>query len=272
MKQNMTRAQRLHQAGERAFETSPNVRNGEVSIPSMPSKCSAESHVLATGTPHAINYYNIGGPAHLPPDRGRGGARNRADRTSDTLSIAQVANLTEATTYACVIGLPFTRMITIHWEAAGVPLAFMAKATGRFIDLMSKALARHGSTTAWIWVHENGPAKGGHCHLLAHVPAALVKVLTSLQRGWLKRITGRRYRARVIRSRPIGGWLGIENSNPSLHVQNLHVALRYVLKQASAKAASLFELERREPGGLVIGKRCGTSQNIGPSARKKEPA
>jgi hypothetical protein len=45
----------------------------------------------------------------------------------------------------------------------------MAKATGRFTDLMAKALARHGSGTALLWVHENGDRKGAHCHLLAHV-------------------------------------------------------------------------------------------------------
>jgi hypothetical protein len=36
-------------------------------------------------------------------------------------------------------------MITIHWEAAGVPLNGMAKATGRFVDLLTKAPAQRGS-------------------------------------------------------------------------------------------------------------------------------
>ena len=105
---------------------------------------------------------------------GRGGARNRADRESDALTAAQIANLTAAERHAKKLGLPFTRMISIHWEAAGVPLAGMAKATGRFTDLMAKALAgmaatRHGSGRMRIAV-----PKGGHCHLLAHVPADLV--------------------------------------------------------------------------------------------------
>ena len=65
-------------------------------------------------------------------------------------------------------------MVTIHWEASGVPLFGMAAATGRFIDLLAKLVARHGGCTAWHWTHENGPGKGGHCHLLVHVPAVLV--------------------------------------------------------------------------------------------------
>nr|WP_295672192.1 hypothetical protein [Sphingomonas sp.] len=163
-------------------------------------------------------------------------------------------------------------MISIHWQAAGVPLAGMAKATGHFTDLMAKALARHGSGTAWLWTHENAPGnrhdKGGHCHLLAHVPADLVPVITALQRGWLRRITGQPYRARVIHSDPIGGRLGLETGNPDLHAINLAAAFAYVLKGAAPEAASRFGLELLKPGGRVIGKRCGTSQNIGAKARK----
>jgi len=160
-------------------------------------------------------------------------------------------------------------MITIHWETAGVPLDGMAKATGRFIDLLTKTIVRHGGKTAWLWVHEGGEKKGGHCHLLAHVPGELVPTITKLQRGWLRCITGRTYQSRVIRSRPIGGRLGVETANPALHAANLEVALEYLLKGADSEAAELHGLGRIEPGGLVIGKRCGTSQNIGAKARQK---
>jgi len=160
-------------------------------------------------------------------------------------------------------------MLTIHWEAAGTPLAGMPKATGRFLDLMTKALARHDSATAWLFVHENGERKGAHCHLLAHVPPHLVTVVTGLQRGWLRRITGKPYRARVIRSKPIGGRLRVESGNPELHAINLDAALAYILKGACPDAASRFHLDRLEAGGRVIGKRCGTSQNVGAAARKK---
>jgi hypothetical protein len=187
---------------------------------------------------------------------------------SHELTVAQIANLKAAERQSNIIGLPFTRMITIHWEAAGVPLTGMAKATGRFIGLLTKALARHGSPTAWLWVHENGDGKGGHCHLLAHVPAALVPIVAGLQRGWLRRITGQPYRARVIHSKPIGGRLGLEAGNPDLHAINVDAALAYVLKGASPRAASQFGLNRLEPGGRIIGKRCGTSQNIGAKARR----
>jgi hypothetical protein len=178
-----------------------------------------------------------------------------------------VANLTAAAAHALAIGLPFTRFITVHWESAGIALADMAGATGRFLDLLTKALARHGARTAWLWVHENGEGKGGHVHILAHVPAGLAPIVSRLQRRWLRSITGQPYRARLIHSKPIGGRLGLEIGNPDLYAVNLTAALDYVLKGAAPEIAAQVGMARLEPGGRVIGKRCGTSQNIGPKTR-----
>ena len=251
-----------------SFETSPKRKNGEVSKAPPKTQTIANLPIPQIGTAVAINYLTLGVAGHLPCSTNRGGSRNRADRTSDALTVAQIAHLTAAERHSRAIGLPLTRMITIHWQAAGVGLADMVKATGRFLDLLTKALARHKSKTAWLWTLENGDRKGGHCHLLVHVPAALVTLLTRLQKGWLRRITGKAYRARVIHSKPIGRLLGLETGNPELHAVNLADAFGYVLKGANPEAAERFSLERLEAGGRIIGKRCGTSQNIGAKARK----
>jgi hypothetical protein len=251
----------------RCLETSPFSNFGEVSNMPLDEQTRSNPPIPSIGTKLAISKFILGVPALFTPVRAKGGARNHASRESYALSSAHVANLIAATAHANSIGLPFTRMITIHWGAAGIALAGIVKATGRFIDLMTKAIARHGSGTAWLWTHENGPRKGAHCHLLAHVPAALVSRLTGLQRGWLRIITGKPYRRGVIRSDPIGGRLGLETGNPDLHATNLDVALAYLLKGADPVAASRFALDRLEPGGRIIGKRCGTSQNIGAKAR-----
>lgn len=194
----------------------------------------------------------------------RGGARNRSDRTSDGLTTKQIANLIAAASMAGWIGLPLNRFITIHWEAAGVPLEDMAKATGRFIALLTGWLRRRGFGTAWLWVHENGNGMGGHCHLLVHVSPDLVVDLPGAQKRWLRKITSTPYRAKAIKSQPVGGRLGLEAINPDLHVANLETVISYVVKQSVAAAvAARFH----QPGGRVIGKRCGTSQNIGAKAR-----
>lgn len=202
-----------------------------------------------------------------PSSKRHGGARNRADRESEGLTAAQARNLLAATAHSQAIGLPFTRMITIHWQSAGVPLAKMVSATGRFVDRLCKAIARFGSPTAWLWVHECGKRKDGHCHLLAHVPAGIVNRLKILQMRWLRSITGSPYKKRVILSKPIGGRLGLELSNPALHAANLKAAAEYLLKGLVPEAASELALPKLKPGGRVIGKRCGTSQNIGCMAR-----
>lgn len=120
-------------------------------------------------------------------------------------------------------------------------------------DLMAKALARHGSATAWLWTHENVPGnghdKGGHCHLLVHVPADLVPVVTALQRGWLRLISGQPYRARVIHSKPIGGRLGLEAGNPDLYAVNLEAALAYVLKGGMPVSSSEWKEEVQNARG-----------------------
>ncbi|WP_425998822.1 hypothetical protein [Caulobacter sp. DWR1-3-2b1] len=210
----------------------------------------------------------IGVGPNLVRKAGRGGARNRADRVSHALTTAQVANLLDAIDHAKAVGLPLNRMITIHWKSAGVPQHGIAKATGRFTDLLSKCLARHGHRAAWVWVHENGDFKGWHCHLLAHVPPVAVRQISKLQKRWLRSITGRPYRARVIHSRPIGGRLGAETSIPAVHAFNLEIAASYILKGAQPSALDLFALRGSAPGGLIVGKRCSTSSNIGAAARK----
>lgn len=257
---------------ERTLKLHRRATFGEVSnAPIQPQK-PAIAPLASRGTALAISYPIMGVAANLPRKPGRGGARNRADRESHALTTAQIANLSAAKCHAATIGRPFTRMITIHWKAAGVPLAEMVQATGRFLDLLSKWLTRRKHGTAWLWVLENGEGKGWHCHILAHVPAELVRDLTGFQKRWLRGITGRPYKASVIRSDPIGGRLGLERRNPDLHATNLEAAFGYVCKAAPQEVLDAFGLDRRhEPGGRIIGKRCGTSANIARKAREAKP-
>ena len=225
------------------------------------------------GTNLAIRYLSIGVAVSDADRRGqRGGARNRKGRESLVLTGAQAVNLIEAAHHATAIGLPFTRMMTIHWQAAGVALDGMAAATGRFTDLLAKALARHGSRTAWLWVHENGEGKGGHCHMLVHIPVDLVKVVQRLRRQWLRIITATPFRTRVVKTDALGRRLGLEKGNPALLAENVIEALGYLLKGVTPAAPLAASLKRLEPGGRIIGKRCGTSQNIGRKARSERKA
>ncbi len=261
--------QRYPQCHGGTFETSPKRGKGEVSLVRPSIGNGGKQTCSGSGTLPALDSLTLGVPADLPQSSGRGGARNWGNRESHALTAAQIANLRAAKRHAAHIGLPFTRMITIHWEAAGVPLEGIVRATGRFTDLLGKLLGRHGRRSAWLWVMENGEKKGGHCHMLAHVPADLVAMLTAHQRRWLHTITGRAYRSRVIHSKPIGGRLGLEHGNPELHAANVTAALSYLSKGADREAGSMLGLEQLEAGGRVLGKRCSASQNINQKARRE---
>ncbi len=76
-----------------SFETSPKRQKGEVSKAPLKPQTTANLPIPETGTAVAINYLTVGVAAHLPCSTGRGGARNRADRESHTLTVAQIANL-----------------------------------------------------------------------------------------------------------------------------------------------------------------------------------
>ena len=99
--------------------------------------------------------------------------------------------------------------------------------------------------------------------LAAH---ALLMVLEFQQR-WLRAITGEKYRRNTIRTVPIGGSKRAVHSTPLAYDQNLRAVIGYVLKGALSPVARQLGLARLEGGGLVIGKRASTSQNIGRAAR-----
>lgn len=205
-----------------------------------------------------------------------GGRRNTASRTSDWLSLNQAANLIAAAQFAAAAGMPFNRHVTIHWEEAGIADERAAWATGRFLKLAGDWIAKrgglelnqkHSSRFAWGWVRENGQRKGSHVHILLHLPAGTR--IGSMQRRWLRSITGLPYSASTIKTARIGGTAGAAQSAPVAYEVNLAAVVRYILKGASPNAARELGLERLEASGRIMGKRAATSQNIGSAARAR---
>lgn len=203
------------------------------------------------------------GTAHIHSHTSRrGGARNRKGRITSGLSEAQVRRVQEAISRAIELGLPLNRFITIHWQAQGVPLELMPWATTQYFDRLSKFLRRNGCKAAYVYVHENGPQKGHHTHILAHVPSGLIRRLTRLQRRWLEAISSQSYVTRAIKSKPVGYRQNLAVTSPKLYALHLDIVEGYVLKGATENAAIECLITRLEAGGLVAGKRCGTSQSL----------
>lgn len=189
-----------------------------------------------------------------------GGARNRADRTSEYLTRRQCEGLIAAADQAQCMGLPFNRHWTVHYERAGVAEIDAARFIGRLLKLAGDYARRHHGKIAAMWVRENGDGKGGHVHILLHLPASLN--LRGRTARWV-RLAGGTCCARVSRVRSIGRAL-ISADNGGEHYQhNADKVQRYLLKGADAETGAALGLARHGERGLIIGKRCGRTQNIG---------
>ena len=189
---------------------------------------------------------------------GHGGARNRADRQSDSLTLSHCRSLTASARMAMKPGRAVNRFITVHWERAGIVDDKAMAATTAFL----KSLREWAGVATYIWMRENGDGKGSHLHILAHVPAGK-RWHAAPARRWLERITGNPYRRGIILTRHIRG---AGNPDSVLYRANLGAVLEYVLKGASPETASALGIAH-EAGGRIVGKRCGTSRNIGRRAR-----
>jgi hypothetical protein len=221
-----------------------------------------------SGTPLATIAYApscIVDPASRYPGGTWGGARNRADRSSIHLSTAAVTGMIEAAHFAECIGLAFNRHWTVHYEMAGIAEDDGAAFVGRLLTFARKHVHRAGGKLAALWARENGDGKGGHVHILLHVPSGIT--LRNLTRRWIKAAGGNPAR-RVSRVRTIGGTLASASVGDEHYQANADAVLAYLVKAASSETGNALALPRYGEGGRIIGKRCGTSQNIGAKARK----
>lgn len=191
-----------------------------------------------------------------------GGARNRADRTSDCLTEKQVHAIFAAVAKASAIGLPLNRHWTVHWGRTGVSDDLAAAATSALLTLVRDWLRKRGHRFACVWVRENDDgdgSKGSHVHILLHVPAEL-KWCGWRNRRWLERVTDKRYVASTSRTRVIGRSRKAAETSPDSFQTNLAVVAGYVAKNAPTAVLRALDVIRRSESGLVIGKRWGRSE------------
>ena len=193
----------------------------------------------------------------------------RRRKTSRALTTGQVRLIKNAALHAVRIGVPFNRFITINWELAGV--IDVQAALSAFLKALRDWLQSHGYATAYVWVQERGPACGVHSHILIYVPPSLIARLGQRQRGWLKK-TGVVSQKGVVHSRPIAGTsraaLSTDPPTHAFYRRNLNALVDYIAKGADAKARHNHGIKRRAQYSVILGKRAGTSRNVGAGAIK----
>ncbi len=172
-----------------------------------------------------------------------------------------------AADHAARIGLRFNRHWTVHYQRAGIAEADASRFIWRLLKLTREYAQRHGGNFAAVWSRENGDNKGGHVHILMHLPADLP--LTGRTAKWV-RLAGGACVAGVSFVRSVGGRLLAADNGGEHYAVNVAIVREYLLKGAAGEVRAALGLERF-PGeqGEVIGKRCGWTQNIGQAARAR---
>jgi hypothetical protein len=200
------------------------------------------------------------------PKQSWGGARNKASRTSDCVTKYHAQNLMASFEHAAAIGLHLNRSITIHFGKLGIADADAGKVLSAFLKILGNRIATYGGRFACIWVRENGADKGSHAHIFAHIPASLWPMVKRRQSAWLHKASGKRLERGTLKGRKVRG-SGDLNGDRALYAANGGNVARYLVKGVTSDVAAFLGLSKQGAQGVIIGKRSGTSQNIGATAR-----
>jgi hypothetical protein len=174
----------------------------------------------------------------------------------------QATSMIEAVRFAKLINLPLVAHLTIHWSLTDVGDDPNGKLFAKLREGLDKWLHPHGIEFAAVWAREResrGQSDVVHCHLLFHLPeeyrkgkklheikAAICRLIERHGRG----ITHEAVTKLVIHENPDG---------------------KYLIKGGGPQVWRKFRLrkEHRRLQGFIHGKRCGVTENIGPSARSR---
>lgn len=218
--------------------------------------------------PGSPSYIDSAGDISTTVPHGRGGGRLSASRQSEYLSLKASQIFIEAAGLTQSIGLPFTRFVTINWSLAGVQDSEAAKATARFIKLMSDWTRKLGKQILWAWVRENGPSEGSHVHILIACPADIP--IGRMWRRWIKGIIGKPYIKGTVLTRTIGRSLQAPITSPALFRQNLFKVSAYCCKGVHPDHQFLLGEQRVKYGGWITGKRSAVCQSLLSQLRRRD--
>ena len=168
----------------------------------------------------------------------------------------------DAADFAYQIGMPLVAHACIQWNGTGCFDDPDGKRFAKVREGLSKALGRRGIRFAAVWARERsdkGSSPTEHAHLVFHLPDE-----------W--RQGERRAEIIAILERLIdrhGGGLYGDWTLKLTHHTNGDV--RYLLKGGTPEVWRDHKVKRkwRRSQGLIHGKRCGTTENIGPAARRR---
>ena len=174
------------------------------------------------------------------------------------ITIPQATSIIEAVEFARSINLPLVAHLTIYWGGTDAGDDPEGKLFAAVREGLSKWLHRKAIEFTGAWARER-PADVEHCHLLFHLPVNYCNGAKLLQ------VEAATNRLVALHGRGVWGDGAIKLVIwPSPDG-------KYLLKGGGPKVWKLFRLrkEHRRLQGIIHGKRCGTTENIGPAARQR---
>jgi hypothetical protein len=213
------------------------------------------------------------------------GRRYRVGGTT-LITLPQAINFKTAVDFAASSGTPLTAHCIIHWVGTDARDDPTGELFAELREQWSRWLRYRGVPFAAVWAREKlsgGQAEVEHAHLLFHLPdawlkgAKLISVSGGVEGGVelqeaqaalyriVRRCAGRPEDYAVKLKIPTdGGNLGPYNGRSYDGL--------YLLKGGGKQAWKLFPRIRKEcrkSQGIIFGKRCGYTQNLGPTARRR---
>ncbi len=186
------------------------------------------------------------------------------ERGSTLITLSQATNMMGALAFAREVGTPLNAHATIHWVGTKIGDDPDGRRFAKVREGFDKWLRRHGfpdGLTA-VWVRERpsgGSAEVVHCHMLFHLAHPFVRGRKRIDvEGALERLIDRH-----------GGGNYADYTLKLTFPANPNGV--YFLKGGGPEVWRMFAVPKvwRKPQGLVRGKRCGTTQNIGHAARSR---
>jgi hypothetical protein len=182
-------------------------------------------------------------------------------RQSKYINRRQAESVLPAVQHAGIIGYPLNLMVSINFGQTACPKEEIANCFARLRKARFERWLRYLSSGSggincpptFVWAIEDMPGNP-HVHWLVHIPTSLQDSFKAKLQEWLNKLAGPVY-----------------FSNGALDVRAIKTpasAGKYILKGIDPRYAQHFYI-RPEAQGIVFGKRCGTSQNIGKMARHR---
>jgi len=186
------------------------------------------------------------------------------------LYLRQVQNLTNAVLFSDRQGQQLISGMTVLWShLPGFKSVELPRLQTRLFKRITQWAERNGFELCAVWVRENGKQKKEHLHVIWNVP---VNLLGDLERFILADM--RFSKGGVEMSRGGYGRFGMRTQKMRLGKLRYmlkaydHRHFRYYLRE-SQNTGEILGIQHRGTDGALDCKRAGTTQNIGPAARKR---